>query len=418
MGYALVSLAAALLFPILLNSSLQYIFPDDNVRASFCMLTAAAVLAIVWFLLVSEAAIKKILVLLLALIYAFTQYAIVNLIGSLLPEEMRSEIYSGSYLFLFAATAAVMFPLSALGMKKVVSNYIRGLDEQNMRKEFGIVVGVSLGYTVVLLIYSSGIGGEFREYWWLLAPPLLFVVIVLLTFYWFLFQESVLHRKESEYRKNAQIQQMQYQSITREIENAHRTSHDMNHYLRGLYELLEENRVEEAKEYLDRLVKQVHYREQENYCENKAVNAILQYYAGLARGEGIRFESQADCGDLTIQSMDLTVLLGNILENAIYACQRVKTEPQIDVRIGIIGDSLMILVRNSCGKVYPSGSYRMDNSFLPAEAFASGKQGGGYGLKSIAMTAEKYRGEAGFQFDEQRQKFTTRIRINLHPEML
>ncbi|MCD7738093.1 MAG: GHKL domain-containing protein [Lachnospiraceae bacterium] len=251
-----------------------------------------------------------------------------------------------------------------------------------------------------------------------MTPPLLFTVALLLIFYWFLFQETVLRKKDNEYQKTVQIQQLQYQSISREIESARRNSHDMKHYLQGMYELLEQGQVEEVKERLTQVVERVDHRENENYCENPAVNVLLQYYAGLARDEDIRFEAKVECGELPIPNMELTTLFGNILDNAIYSCRQVKKEPRIDVKIGMIGDSLLVLVTNSCEKVYPSGLYRMDADFVPAEAFVSGKQGGGFGLKSITMTVQKYRGEAGFQFDEKAQKFTTRIRMNLHPKML
>lgn len=192
----------------------------------------------------------------------------------------------------------------------------------------------------------------------------------------------------------------------------------MRHWLGVLNDLCQQEKTEEMKAYLSQVIDQTAKRESETYCRNTTVNGLLQYYVGIARNAGIRCLVQADCGDLTISPTDLTVIFGNAMENAIRACERCPENPYISIQVGTIGGSLAIQIENPCLGVHPSGKYRLGSGFLPTAAFLSARSGGGYGLKSLEHTARKYGGDAKFQYDEVAKTFTTRVRLNLHPQML
>ena len=135
---------------------------------------------------------------------------------------------------------------------------------------------------------------------------------------------------------------------------------------------------------------------------------------------GIDCRVQADCGELPVSAADLTVLLGNAMENAVNACLKLPEDGNrwIDVKVGVIRSSLVIEIRNPCQGVYFSERYQRRQGFLPAAAFLSERKEGGFGLRSLSHTAKKYDGEAVFRYDDGEKSFTARIRLNLHPEML
>ncbi|MCC8140655.1 MAG: GHKL domain-containing protein [Lachnospiraceae bacterium] len=417
-GCAVFCAAASALFPVVLFYPADTKLLSLSLLANLYMLLMLLILVAAFFWIVRDSAEKKLFVVFLTLLYAMTQYVLANLFQAILGGRVSAEIYSPMDFTLYVVTTLVMFPLMVLLMWKVIRNYLGEIDFQNIRREFGATILLSLLYFVMLMVYSSITPLDYQLYWWHLMPTFLFTLVVLGIFYWFLFQESIHKRKESEYQRTLEIQRLQYQNITREMENASRTRHDARHYLLGLHEMLEKGETDGMKEYLSNIIERVDHRDNEFYCENQTINGLLQYYAGLAHDGDIRWEAQADCGELPIQATDLTVLLGNTLENALHACRAVKTGGWIRVQIGQIGGSLVIQADNACAKVYPSGRCQLGEGFLPAEAFLSGKLGGGYGLRSITLTAQKYGGDAGFRFDEETKTFTSRIRMNLHPEIL
>ena len=61
------------------------------------------------------------------------------------------------------------------------------------------------------------------------------------------------------------------------------------------------------------------------FCENTIANSIIGYYFLRANECGIRFESQCNIREEIIMSdNDLCIVLGNALENAVYACKQMK----------------------------------------------------------------------------------------------
>ncbi|MCC8167985.1 MAG: GHKL domain-containing protein [Clostridiales bacterium] len=412
------SLALAILasacFPLVINMSIVRSYAMQTLCANMYMLAALLLFVFMYFKMLRPVEmIKKLVVLVLALLYAAAQYLLVNLGLSLFPDPVLPEVYPPLTLALFAGTAAVMFPPFAILMSKAVKDYLAEMEVENIRREFGIILTITFLYLAILMIYASIQTGMLSAFWWIIVPPLMLDAVVLGVFYWSLFSESVRRKRDSDELRVMEIQKFQYKNITNEIEQTKKMRHDMRHTLNRLGELVESGELEVAREYLSEMTEQVSHRDTTDYCKNNIVNGLLQYYVGMAEDKGIRCKVRAECGDITIAPTDMTVLVGNMMENAIHACEQVDGERWIAVKIGVIGGSMLIEASNPCQGIHPSGKYRMDGGFLPAGAYVSGRNGGGYGLYSLEHTAEEYGGEARFCFDADSKIFTARIRLGL-----
>ncbi|MCD7883140.1 MAG: GHKL domain-containing protein [Lachnospiraceae bacterium] len=407
------ALLSSVLFPLIMGLDAIYSTYYMALFANLYMLLALLIFIIFYFRLLQVETIKKLIALVLALFYAATQYLLVNLVTPLFPGGILPEIYPPLTLALYAGTAVLLFPPFALLMGRAVREYLAEIEIENIRREFSLVLLMTFLYFAILIIDASRPAGMLAAYWWWLVPPLLLVVAMLGVFYWTLFRESVRRKRDSEERKTLEIQNLQYESITHEMEHIRRLRHDMRHSLNHLSELFAVGDEEAMKDYLSELTVEISHRDMVAYCKNNTINGLLQYYVGMAADQGIRCSVKANCADITIAPVDLTVLLGNIMENAIQACGQIRGERWITVEISVINQSMAIQVINPCEKVHPSGRYHLDGSFLPAAAFASGREEGGYGLQSLQHTAEKYGGNARFQFDEQAKVFTARVWLNL-----
>ena len=83
--------------------------------------------------------------------------------------------------------------------------------------------------------------------------------------------------------------------------------------------------------YIDLYKSQMPPDTRERYCRNDVVNAIICYYASLARDSGIEFEAGVDYpDDCPVSDTDITVLLGNLLENAVEACRQEAVERPVN----------------------------------------------------------------------------------------
>lgn len=415
-GYSISAIAVSAFFPLAKGLMPYMPFDQPTILSNLYMLLVLVIFIVLYFWVVRTETVKKCIVLVLVVFYAATQYLLVNLTSPLFPYGSLPDTYPPLTLTLYAVTALIMFPIAALLMKRAVGEYLAEIEMKNIKREFSIVLLVTVLYFVMLFLYSSRPASDIGDFWWWVTPPFLLVAAILCIFYWTLFRESVRRKRDSDQQKALEIRQLQYEKITQEMEQARRIRHDMRHYLASLSDMLARGKTEEMKDYLSEVVENTSKRGSEVYCRNATVNGILQYYAGLAGSEGIRCEVQADCGDLTVSAVDLTVLFGNAMENAIHACREFEENRYILVQVAVMGGSLMVQVINPCKEIHPSGRYLLNGGFLPAAAFRSPRAGGGYGLVSMEHTAKKYDGNATFRYDETNKTFTTRIRLNLHPE--
>ena len=415
-AFAGLGVGLAALFPALMGAAAAW---DVALGANLYMLAAILLTLAAESWLVREAAIKKVLVLFAVFFYGASQYWLVNILIGVLAEPLglstqleSGAVYSPCGVVMYALTAVLLFPIMDRFVLRPLREYLQEIEMEQMRQEFFILV-VSTAVFLALLMgadmtfYRVG----YRRY---VQEMLLFVVVLLdqVLIYWLVFRESVRRKRDSDYQRAMEMQQLQYERIVSDMESTRRMRHDMRHHYNALNEMLQKGKLEEMKGYLAQVLDATAQRLNEVFCENMVVNGLLQYYAGLAREEGIRCAIQAACGELSIEPADLTVLFGNALENAVNACRKCPDDKWIRVQVGTVQGSLAVEIANSCREVRLDRRYQTADGFSPAEAFLSdGKVG--YGLRSIAHTAQKYGGSAMFRFNAETRTFTARMRLNM-----
>ena len=132
------------------------------------------------------------------------------------------------------------------------------------------------------------------------------------------------------------------------------------------------------------------------YCNNYALNAILSFYADKAESAGIQFDIHIQLSDHpVIPETKLCVLLGNLLENALDACQTgcsgsENTPPFIRLSAVQTGTSTLSITTDNTSAFSPTWMNEKLVSTKPA--------GSGIGTESIRMIAEQYHGDARFEW--------------------
>lgn len=405
------AVAESLLFPLLI-SLLKNIFSNILMAANIYMVFAVVILVISWLILNKEGVIKKLIAISFSLIYAATQYMLVNLFTE--NAETVSDVYPMSTVILYIIVTAVLFPIFFLIVCKAVKPYLEKIEPRNMKSEFRLVLLAIAFYLIETFFFSLTPLNDINNYWWFMSISFIFVSVILCLFYWVLFRESIRKQKDEENTRLLEIQQIQYHKIVAEMNNAKRMRHDFRYHVRCLSELAAQNNTEAISNYLSELSDETHRQEDESFCKNDVLNGILQYYIGWAREYGISCDVSAVCSEeIQIKPVDLTVIFGNILENAIKSCKQIGLNSFIDVKIGTVGNSFAASISNSCKSVVLSDKAADKSGFYSADYFASSRKDGGYGLRSVEATAAKYDGDALFSFDEEKKIFTTRVRLNI-----
>ncbi|QHT61415.1 GHKL domain-containing protein [Paenibacillus lycopersici] len=139
---------------------------------------------------------------------------------------------------------------------------------------------------------------------------------------------------------------------------------------------------------------------------NVMVDAILNSKLSLIATKSIAVNAKAVVPDkLRVSEIDLCVMIGNLLDNAMEAClkQALPSNRFIRVYIGILKQQLYISVANSVG----GDVIRSGKSFLTTKDSDTH----GFGLMRIDRIADKYNGYVNRQHEE--GVFATEIMLPL-----
>ncbi len=146
--------------------------------------------------------------------------------------------------------------------------------------------------------------------------------------------------------------------------------HDFRHHIHALLHMDKD----QQKRYLLDLNKELDTPKEQNYCENPAVNQVLQEYGTRCLENQIEFMASLDISaHIPIDDLTLCIVIGNLMENSMEACLKLRENRFIHLQARWMQDHLMMLAENSYnGQIRESGGKLL-----------SSKQDGGLGLLSI-----------------------------------
>lgn len=187
------------------------------------------------------------------------------------------------------------------------------------------------------------------------------------------------------------IQNLQYEHLKYRIDEAKQARHDLRQHITVLQAFCENKEYDRLNSYLQDYLKSLPPSHSIAYCEHFTLNALLVYYAQIAWEYHIDFSVQICLPqNISISDPDLTVLFGNLLENACEGCMTVPSDQR---RICLRGEIL-----NQSSFVFT-----LDNTFsgmlqMKKGQFLSTKhKGTGIGIRSVQDIVSNYNGIAKFE---------------------
>ncbi len=407
-------LTVSALFPLAvhLGSTLKVII---HISDSYMLLTVILSVA-AYGVLVRENYMKKLLVIYIVIFYAALIFWLTNLVGTiwdpLFPDFAPGllKVYLPKYIAFYLLSFVTVLPLFVIFLRRYVSSFLREIEPERMRREFRYATISTVAFLILMM--SAHMLFNVYEYNFLLNSLLLFLVLNQAIMYWMMVISAVNRSREENALRALQAQQLQYDRIREDMERSARLRHDMRHHWNYLYSLADEGDVGGLREYLSALAEHTERVENQVFCKNRTVNALLQYYADRALDEGVTYRVTADCGEFNVRPEDLTVIIGNIMENALRSCRDVP-DPFIDVAVAFLHGAFTFEVTNSCPGVKLAKGFTPDaEGFFPAGAFQSTRDGGGHGIASASDLARLHSGSALFKFDPAAKAFTSRVLLS------
>ncbi len=180
-----------------------------------------------------------------------------------------------------------------------------------------------------------------------------------------------------------------------EVQNIYQTMrawrHDYHNHIQSIKAMLAMKKFEELDAYLCTLEQDLDSIDIAIRTGNVGLDAILSSKVSIARKNNIEVNCTAKVPDqLKISDVHLCAIVGNLLDNAIEACEKIKSEegnqfPQkfIRIYIGMFKQQLYISVSNSTNAKHRRRLNELVTSKLGEH---------GFGLRRIDKIAEQYDG--------------------------
>jgi len=424
LGLAMLSVGFSLCYPLIVWLNIDQAV-NSNLDDNLFMLAAIAGVTVFYARITQVNLIQKFSALFIVISYAAVQFFLANMLMDFLPLKKQDMTYNDATLVAYLIVTTVLLPPVALFMNSKLKKYLEILGHTNhSRLELGFLIAVLVLYLVLNALYSA-LWIKLRDTLQLsfvyFIPFSLFLSILLIFTFYFTINLSVFKARSAEQAVEIALMRQNYTHIEENIERQKRALHDTRQLLRSISALAKDGTKEELLKYIDEAMDYTTVSDT-RFCENPCVNGLLDYYAGFAEAQGVSLSVRAVCDRLPFSDADLTILLGNALDNAVRAATefskaRPDSRPEIRFAADTINDQFAIQIENPCLAVSYATAYREGNhvggeDWLPADAFKS-MYGGGYGLRRMEMITGKYGGHAWFSYDAKDRVFVTRLMLSV-----
>ena len=185
----------------------------------------------------------------------------------------------------------------------------------------------------------------------------------------------------------SEILERDYQALSRTYEDNAKLYHDLHNHIEAIYQCLNQGDIQEAIRYCEDLRTPVREISQTVWTGDKAIDYLISSKMALAEQEQIKTKVNIEYPHNTnIRSVDLTTILGNLLDNALEAADSAPDELRfLNLTIRRINAMLIIKVENGYGNAPAVNGGELETT-------KEDKAAHGWGLKSVQAAANRYDG--------------------------
>ena len=207
--------------------------------------------------------------------------------------------------------------------------------------------------------------------------------------------DKFIEKKVASFEK--EIMQKYYAEVENMYAKMRGWRHDYRHHIQTMKVHAAHGELDEISKYLDMLDNDLTNVETVVRTGNRMADAILNSKLSLAAEKKIAIKAEASIPvSLTISELDLCIILGNLLDNAMDACMELPEEKRlIRIYMEIKGNYLYIALTNTAGG-------KKKQNFLSSKG-----EGHGFGIARIDAIVKRQGGYVTRASEE--EAFSTEI---------
>lgn len=188
------------------------------------------------------------------------------------------------------------------------------------------------------------------------------------------------------FRLQMKNQTEMYYSISENLEKQRKKSHEYKNQLVCIKSLLKRNKIKEVNSYINQIGDVLETESDSISTNHVIVDAILNTKYDEMMEKDIIFAFRInDLSQLMVSDEDIVVILSNLLNNAIEACEKCREKKVIKLKFVIEKNMTIISVKNT----YENALVKHDGKFLTTK---NEQDDHGIGICNITNVIEKYGG--------------------------
>ena len=340
-------------------------------------------------------------ILYLALLAA-TEYVsipIVNIIYKLYGTDYHNDFHG--YLFVVLISKALHFISTMILIWIFNRNKKKTITNKGMILTLTVPISnIAILIMVEYISRKTEYNREMNIVWGVIAGLLLLLTFLLLFNRSYLINQADKIYELNLERKKQELDKQYFNIIEKSNNDMRILAHDYKNHLTNIRNL---QSLDEINSYIDRIFPEVEKFNKIGISKNKTLDLILSKYTSICEIKKIDFKIDVKEGNLKqIDGFDLTIVLNNLLDNAVEAAEK-SEKKQISFKIISENDYYdKLLIVNSCDLMPKSNS----EGLLTAKK----KEGfHGYGLKSVKRAVRKYKADLYWEYVEGSNEFITSI---------
>ena len=282
------------------------------------------------------------------------------------------------YLIIYGISYSLLYFLFIRKLPKEEKNIDRILDSA---ETFLLVVPIAL----VLSLIEKRIGSSDAQ----LAICQIYAMVACFLVLWIQYWQKTVVGLKMEMALQNQVLTARRRQFNQSISNIDVINHKCHDLKYQIQALKSEDMSENRKKAIDEVTEAVNFYDDFFQTGNEILDTVLMEKSIICRRYDVAFTAMIDGSKLGFMNpMDLYVLMGNALDNAIEALREIADNKKriLNIRLQSKNDILILQIENSHNR-----KIEFDENGNPVTS-KKDKDYHGYGISSIRQIAEKYKG--------------------------
>lgn len=324
----------------------------------------------------------------------------IPIVSLLFQIETEKALHIGFFRLCMPLVSSVLMIMTV----RIIVSYINRNQYPKSRVNMNIIFFLALLMELIVLICGVFLSERRSANLEILSLTLFFFLVfdLLGIYLYHLFQvEEQLKEELVLSKQKDELEYQHLQQLQEQYEKSRKILHDMKNHILAI-EGLSVNENPRAKEYINEVIENIDQNNSGFDTKNKIISTLVNSKIEKTKTKGISFHVEVQDLDFDfISDLDWVIILGNILDNAIEACQQIiEGERKIELYIHQYKKMLIVRLENSIG----------DRPDFQDGILHSNKTGhSGIGVSNVQDAVKKYEGDMELEFHD--NCFKTRIII-------